>query len=563
MKLPNWNYKRLAVYGAVAAVVIIGISALASRKPKTEYDTYEVKSGLLRQTVQVTGEVVSSADVDLKFEAAGRVQSIAVKVGDAVKAGDILASLNGSNERIGVQKAQAALLSAQASLDRTLNGATGEDVHVTEVAVANAETSLEEAQRSLADTTVSNAASLQKAYGDLGGQIESLYLKSTSAMQILRNDVFEGLGTLRSDISSSDNLTQDQSLAAYAAARTAIASMDIDITLYRAASEHADLDRLSSALLNDAKTVRQSAQLANALMQSAIPVGGTAQTAFDARKTEVKSAWVDLNAVVSSTEAQKNTVVSTIASNAAALSAATQSVSTAQGALESAKASLALKKAPATSYDISSARASVTQAAAALGEANLALDHTRIRAPFDGQIAQVVSRVGSTVTSNDIVLKLHGDNVYEIEADVPETDVAKMRTDMKADITLDAYGDDVKFVGELTSIDTAQTVIQDVVYYKTRFRLAADDAHAVRTGMTANIDVATAQRDNVFFVPQRAIKQNGEKYVYVLANGQEIKKTVETGLYGDDGLVEITSGLNAGDQVILAVRVDGKLRKDQ
>lgn len=563
MKLTNWNYRRLAIVGAIAAMVVIGIAAVASRKPKVEYDTYQVKSGLLRQTVQVTGEVVSSADVDLKFETAGRVQSIAVKVGDVVKAGDVLASLSGSNERIGVQKAQAALLSAQASLDRTLKGATVEDIHVTEVAVANAETALEQARQSLADTTVSNAASSQKAYGDLDGQVESLYLKSASAMQTLKNDVFDAVGTLRPDILSSDSGTQNQALADYSAARTAIVSMDAGIALFRAASSPADWDRLSAGLLNEAKVVRQSVQSANALMQSAIPVGGTAQTAFDVRKTEVKAAWVDLNAVVSSTEAQKNTVGSTIASNAASLNAATQSVSTAQGALESAKASLSLKRAPATSYDIAAARASVTQAAAALGEANLAFDRTRIRAPFDGTIAQVISRVGSTATVNDVVLKLHGDNVYEIEADVPETDVAKIRTGLKAVITLDAYGDDVKFGGELTSIDTAQTVIQDVVYYKTRFRLAAED-RAVRTGMTASIEVVTQERADALVVPQRAIREDAEtggKYVRTLVNGVETRKDVVIGLRGDDGFVEILSGLSVGEEVILAIRENGQIKR--
>ncbi|HTK60684.1 MAG TPA: hypothetical protein VL283_05790, partial [Candidatus Baltobacteraceae bacterium] len=155
----------------------------------------------------------------------------------------------------------------------------------------------------------------------------------------------------------------------------------------------------------------------------------------------------------------------------------------------------------------------------------------------------------------------HGDDVYEITADVPETDVAKLAAGLKAEITLDAYGDGVKFDGTLTSIDTAQTVIQDVVYYKTRFLLDAQGKE-IRAGMTANVKIVAQERDDVLAVPQRALRQDGERSVRVLENGQEVKKVVVVGLFGDDGMVEIVSGLSGGEQVILAKRRNGKILVD-
>ena len=545
--------------GSIAVLGIVGWRIAASRAPKIEYDTYDVARQTLRQTVEATGEVVSTQDVDLKFETSGRLKSVSKNVGDKVKADDIVAILDDRSQAVDVQRAQASLLSAEAALNRVADGSTPEQIRIDQVNVDNAQAALDKAQTSLRDTQASGDASIAKAYGDLSGQIESLYLKSAGAMQLLKTDVFDAVGNLRADVSSPDFSTQSQALSAYAAAKTALGSMDADIVAYRAAPS--DADRLSATIIAEGQRIRDAAALANALMQASVPINGTTQASFDVRKADVKATWSDLNAGLSAAISQKLLVASSIASDTSATNAATQAVRTAEGALESARASLALKQAPATASDLASARAGVAQAQAALGAAHLAFDKTRLRAPFDGTIAQVPSRAGSTITQNDVVAKLHGDDVYEIEADVPETDIAKLTVGLKAEITLDAYGDGVKFDGGIVSIDTAQTVIQDVVYYKTRFRFSAQD-RAVRAGMTANVTVTAQERQDVLVVPQRAIRQNGERSVRVLENGVETKKVVEVGLFGDDGLVQIVSGLSDGEKVILASRQAGKIIKE-
>jgi multidrug efflux pump subunit AcrA (membrane-fusion protein) len=561
MTLPKLNWKRVAIYGGVAVGVVLVISAFAKRSPKIEYDTMKVERGTLRQTVQVTGEVVSSADIDLKFEGSGRVRTIGTTVGAAVKANDILATLDDRNERVRVQSAQASLQSAQANLDRLVNGVTPEDLRVSEVAVSNAEIALGQAQQALADAKVSAAAGLEKAQADLDGQIETLYLKVSTAMQVMKNDVFEATGVLRNDFYTSNTVLANQTSLAYGTARTDYARMESDLVAYRAA-DRAGKDARVGGILSEARNIRLSAQYATDLLQVSTPNSLTTQTAFDTRKANVRAAWVDLNTAVNAAESQKQLVSTTIASNTATLNAAEQNVRTYEGALESAKASLGLKKAPATPYDLSAARASVSQAAAALGEASIALDRTRIRAPYDGTIAAVLGRVGSTVTSAETILKLHGNDVYEIEADVPETDIAKLRVGMKAQMTLDAYGDDTVFEGELATIDTAQTVIQDVVYYKTRFRFVGA-GQTVRAGMTASVTVVTVERPDTLIIPQRSVREDeeGKKYVRVLESEKEVRYDVQLGMRGDNGLIEVLGGLSGNEDVILSIRENGQVKR--
>lgn len=565
MKLPDWKWKRIAIYAGAATVGVLIMAALARNNPETEYDTQVVERGTLRQTVQVTGEVVSSADIDLRFESSGRIRTVSAKVGDVVKQGDLLATIDDRNEGIRVMSARASLQSAQANLQRVLSGATNEDVNVLEVAVTNAEVSLTQSSQTLEDARSSGAASLRKAYGDLDGQMETLFQKASSSMQALKIDVYDGSGQLRYDVSSPDFSLQSRALLTYSSAQTSIIAMESAISAYRTSTTDAERDSRSAVILENAKKVRDAAQSANALMQVSVPIGGTTAAAFATRQASVRSVWIDMNTSINSAESQKLLVASTITTNTASINAADKAVRAAEGALESAKANLAFKKAPATQYDVASARASVSQASASLSEASLAYEKTRIRAPFAGTIASVTGRVGSTVTAADVILKLHGEDVYEVEASVPETDVAKLRTGMKSTMTLDAYGDDVVFEGEVSSIDAAQTVLQDVVYYKTRFVFAAG-ATPVKAGMTASVDVTTVERAEVLSVPQRAIRDDaatGNKYVRLLENGIETKREVETGVRGDGGLIEIVSGLTGGENIILAVRVDGKILKEE
>jgi multidrug efflux pump subunit AcrA (membrane-fusion protein) len=70
--------------------------------------------------------------------------------------------------------------------------------------------------------------------------------------------------------------------------------------------------------------------------------------------------------------------------------------------------------------------------------------------------------------------------------------------------------------------------------------------------MTANVDFKLAHRTNVIAVPSQAIitKDNNPYVVIDNGNGTTTDQQVTTGIEGDNGYVEITSGLNAGDHII-------------
>lgn len=176
-------------------------------------------------------------------------------------------------------------------------------------------------------------------------------------------------------------------------------------------------------------------------------------------------------------------------------------------------------------------------------------------APIDGQVVSMDARAGEVVTAGRIVARISRPQDFIIEARVPESDIAKVKSGMQASVTFDAFSTMEKFVAEATDIDTAATVLQGVVSYVVKFRLSDTD-NRLKEGMTANIDVETAKRENVLTVPFRALsKEAGITYAEVKRGVDTFEKVVvTTGLEGDDGVIEIKSGLKEGDEVTIGAK---------
>ena len=69
--------------------------------------------------------------------------------------------------------------------------------------------------------------------------------------------------------------------------------------------------------------------------------------------------------------------------------------------------------------------------------------------------------------------------------------------------------------------------------------------------MSGDADMRVAEKSSVLFIPRRLIREDsGKKIVSVLSNGRLEDRTIETGLEGDEGMVEVQSGLSEGDMLV-------------
>jgi len=175
-----------------------------------------------------------------------------------------------------------------------------------------------------------------------------------------------------------------------------------------------------------------------------------------------------------------------------------------------------------------------------------------ITAPFNATVTKQDAEVGEIVAAHSPLVSLISNTPFEVRVNIPEVDIAKVKTGDKAAITLDPYGNDVVFETKVIKIDPAATILEGVPTYITTLAFDATDAR-IRAGMTANIDILTEERKGVVAVPSRAvIKDAGRSYVRIRnSDGSAAEIDVETGLQSFDGKTEIISGIDAGQEVIL------------
>jgi len=107
----------------------------------------------------------------------------------------------------------------------------------------------------------------------------------------------------------------------------------------------------------------------------------------------------------------------------------------------------------------------------------------------------------------------------------------------------------------VVSIEPVEKLIDNVVYYETTIDFEGGP-EGIRRGMTADIIIETAKKENVLIVSKRAVEDiNGKKIVKVYKKGALEEREITVGLKGDEYL-EVLSGLKEGDQVVAGKKYD-------
>jgi len=273
-----------------------------------------------------------------------------------------------------------------------------------------------------------------------------------------------------------------------------------------------------------------------------------------------------------------------------------------EGDLASAQAALELAKLNATrtqqlftqknssQQDLDQAMANLHQAEAnvkikqgALDKAKADLDHCTITSPIDGVVISRSVDVGQTVAASlqaPIIFMIANDlTKMQIDSNVAEADVGVVTIDQNVDFTVDAFPTHT-FHGKVTQVRNAPITVQNVVTYDTVIGVSNPDLK-LKPGMTANVSILIAHRDNVLQIKNAALRyrpaeatptearstsasspsgarssggrerRSGERTVYVLSGGRPKPTQIKTGI--SDGIsTEVLEGLKEGDRVVTA-----------
>ncbi len=610
MALPKF-LKRKSTYIILVILVVIGGWYMYSRSQsgKVTYETAAVEKGDLKQTVEVTGEIKPAARIELAFKNSGTIQAVNVKVGDVVKAGDVLAELEGQDPHFAVQSAKASLAVAQANLNSRLAGETTQSIHVAETQVDQAQAAydkavsdLDSAKKTTADSVKTAQIALSTAKSNLDNQGAIVSQNIQNAYDSAKTTLLTALGPLQTGLTDGDKITGVDDTASNQNYATLLGYLDFG-SMERAKSSYkvAKQSKLNAeaavnALTHDSTKdeINAAADLVSVaikdvqtyltdvqkVLAASLTSAYFTSTDLTAKKTAVDTDRTSVSAQDSTVLAAKQAILNTelsktqtidqlqnaydsakLAYDTAQTNADVQvkagevNVQIQQAALEAAKATLDLKRSGPRALDVAPLRAAVEQASVAYQKALEDLTNIQIVAPVNGTISEVLPDVGEQATMNATVIRMIGTESYDIEAKVPETDIPKIKLGQTATITLDAYGDEVEFKGTVTALDPAETLVQDAVYYKIRVQIEPD-GHDVKPAMTANVTILTAESKDTLIIPLRAIRTDsttGQKSVRVLkADNTPEDRQVTVGLKGDEGKIEILSGLKEGENVILS-----------
>jgi HlyD family secretion protein len=192
----------------------------------------------------------------------------------------------------------------------------------------------------------------------------------------------------------------------------------------------------------------------------------------------------------------------------------------------------------------------IEQAQASLDQARLRLEQATLVAPVGGTVTELAVDIGEMASAGQTVVVLSGLEELEVVVNLDETDVAQVEVGQACSVELDAFSG-AELGGVVTHIAPVATTESGVVLYPVTVQLDPTDL-AVRAGMTADVEIVVAHREDVLLVPLRAVHTEGERaFVDVMAANRQVERVeVELGMITETE-AEIDSGLSEGDVVVV------------
>lgn len=536
-KIKTLKKRTKIIFGIVLILVILILIPIL----KTEEPTYEtgvVQRGDVIQEISANGMVQSIDEIDLRFKTSGTIERILAKVGDNVKKGVYLVSLDSGTIYSQYLQAQASYNQAKAKLDQLIAGASNAEIKVSEQVLENARIALEDAKAKAENDLnqdyssalvylIDSSSKYNKALADLK-DMERLYFYYSDSLSVVfrdKNDKAEEAYLGTSAIKGAKDYVDD-------------------------AEENPTHNNIDTAL-NEMWTALQKATDALDYAKTAMSdplvrekVSATDRATIDTDITNITAAVSNINTAKADIANQK------IANQV--------NINTAESTYNKAEVDLEELQTPPRLVDIAVYQADVDKYRANMTEYSKKLSDASIIAPFDGVVAKIDARIGEVITAGEkIITSLISPRGLQVEIDIPETDISKVSTNDPVFITLDAFPEE-SFAGQIIEIDSGKTIIEGVVYYKVKILFEGDE-QKIKSGMSGDATIQVDKKENVLNVPQRAVvSKNGKKFVRVLDDEQITETEVTTGLRGNNGEIEISSGLKEGERIITFMKNGNK-----
>ncbi len=497
LKRQRDRQKQRLILAALAAVVLVGGFMLLRSRSQTQANgtTYEfgkVTRGDVRNFVTATGTIQPWKTVDVKSNIAGRIDRLAVDLGDRVEAGQLIAIIDPTDAEAAVKKADADLASARARAAQARVSKTVQPA-LTSSAIKQAQAGVESARKSLEQSKQS------------------------------RQELQQQLAQLQ-DVTIPQNL-EDSSASldeARASAETAQAEYDRQVQLLeKGYSSSREVEQARSQLATRKAALRTARQRAQTIeRQNQIAV------------SQLKSKLAQSQASIEESQARL------------AQQQATERTARTNAYQDDVKR-----------QDYLAALASIDKIEAERRQAAKDLQYTRIVAPRSGVViaknveeGTVVPSSRGSIGSTNALLQIGDTSRLWVVCQVDETDIGQIRVGQRTAIIVDAYPS-LRVDGRVIRVDPQATVEQNVTTIPVTVEINEPDPR-FKPEMNAECEFIVEEVKNVLTVPNEAvIEENGKYSVQELVASKTRTIAVEVGVAGQEA-TEIRSGLREGQEVI-------------
>lgn len=486
-------------YGATIAgfIIISGIVGyLLIPTAKHELVNTNPNTMTIRQLVNSDGKIDSDRHISLNFAKSAQITSVKVKVGDPVKTGDILVTMDPKQLTSSLTSAKADLISAQANLSALKKGATSQTIAVYNQNISTAQLTLSTAIRDV----------YLKAQDLLLNKINIFFTNNSSVNPDFK--ITTDSYAIKNNINNSRLLITDR-----------VNEWNSDIQINPISDKSLSETKENIAFIKD--YLNTLSGIINKLTSGG---SGISQNVIDSYVATMNSATAELNTA----ETEYNSAIQAYKTNTD---------------------QLAVVQASSTPEALEIAQANVIKAQANISSIQSQINDMILIAPFDGIVASVNPRVGETFPAGSPAIDIISPGAYKIDVMVSENEVSAISIGDSAIISLNTYGNNLTATGTVSSIDLSKTMINGVGSYKTTITLNNTDSR-IRTGMNVNVSIQGISSENAIVVPTSAIiKKTDGNYVLVQNNkGQYEEQKVVVGITNTD-MTEIKSGINVDQKI--------------
>ncbi|MGV6819854.1 MAG: efflux RND transporter periplasmic adaptor subunit [Parvularcula sp.] len=210
------------------------------------------------------------------------------------------------------------------------------------------------------------------------------------------------------------------------------------------------------------------------------------------------------------------------------------------------------------------AEAEYNAAKADLADAELALDRTQLRAPFDGRVRSIAANIGQFVSPGSRIGELFSTDVAEVRLPLSDSDLAKLRLPFafsapygkgpEVRFTSLAAGQQRVWTGSLVrvaaAIDPGTRQISAIAQVKDPYGQGSHNGFPMAIGLFVTAEIAGPEIDNATVLPRIAVHEDG--YVYTLNEANEVQRTPITVAASTAAGVVVIGGLDEGDRVVVS-----------